>query len=337
MQKYQLFIGIDISKKWIDVCLTFTGKKPEMPHRRFLNQANDFKKMLTFISRYAGKHQIQGRWLFCMEHTGVYVLPLCSFLEEHALDYVLQSALAIAKSLGLRRAKTDQADAANIARYAFLHQTELEPSRLLCHRLLKIKHLLSLRNRLVKANKGLKVAAKELEAFSQTPAGVSQISKQACRQLNSHIKHIEQTVRSLIQQCSTLNSIFELITSVKGVGLIVAAHLLVFTNGFTAFQTPRQFACYIGIVPFRYSSGSSIKKPDRVSHLANKKLKTLISTAAISAIRFDKQIKAYYERRIDEGKNRFLVQNNVKNKLIQRIFAVVKRGTPYVELNQFNS
>lgn len=337
MQKYQLFIGIDISKEWIDVCLSSNGKKSEMPHLRISNEPSGFKKMLTFINAYVNKQDINGSWLFCMEHTGVYVLPLCSFLEERSLDYVLQSALAIATSLGLRRGKSDVADAANITRYAFLYRDELCPSRLPSQKLLTIKRLLSLRRRLVKSKGGFKVAATELAAFATNTTPVTQISDQACEDLGTYIKQVEQSIRALIEECETLNTTFELIISVKGVGLIIAAHLLVYTNGFTAFQTARQFACYIGIAPFQHTSGTSVKKPDRVSHLANKKLKTLISCGAMSAIRFDKQMKAYYHRRIEEGKNPFLVQNNVKNKLVHRIFAVVKRGTPYVELNQFSS
>jgi len=57
----------------------------------------------------------------------------------------------------------------------------------------------------------------------------------------------------------------------------------------------------------------------------------------MSALQWDQEIKVYYHRKIGENKNKFLVQNNVKNKLIQRVFAVVKRGTPYVELNQFKA
>lgn len=337
MQRYQLFIGIDISKKWIDVCLSSNGKKNEMLHLRISNEQSGFKKMLTFINDYVKKQHLAGPWLFCMEHTGVYVLPLCSFLEEQSLDYVIQSALAIASSLGLRRGKSDLADAANIARYAFLYRDELRPSRLPSQQLLKIKRLLSLRRRLVKAHGGFKVAANELAAFATDTSRITCLSDQTCKHLDGQIKQVDKRIRALIQECETLNTLFELIVSVKGVGLIIAAHLLVYTNGFTAFQTARQFACYIGIAPFQHSSGTSVKKPDRVSHLANKKLKTLISCAAVSAIRFDKQMKAYYHRRIEEGKNPFLVQNNVKNKLIQRVFAVVKRRTPYVELDQFSS
>jgi len=155
--------------------------------------------------------------------------------------------------------------------------------------------------------------------------------------LDKQIKQTEQEIQASIQASESLNRLFKLVVSVKGIGLIIGAHLLVCTNGFTAFENARQFACYIGIAPFGHTSGSSIKKPDQVSHLANKKMKTLISNGAMSALQWDQEIKTYYHRKIGENKNKFLVQNNVKNKLIQRVFAVVKRGTPYVELNQFKA
>ena len=53
MKKYLLFIGIDISKKWIDVSLTIDGQRAHMKHRRFGNQAKSFAKMLKWIFNHA--------------------------------------------------------------------------------------------------------------------------------------------------------------------------------------------------------------------------------------------------------------------------------------------
>ena len=108
--------------------------------------------------------------------------------------------------------------------------------------------------------------------------------------------------------------------------------MLVHTHTFTAFKDARQFACYCGIAPFEYASGTSIKGKTKVSHLANKKLKSLLNMAALNAVRFDSELKAYYERRVKEGKNKMCVLNIIRNKLVSRVFAVVKRGTPYVDV-----
>ena len=127
MLKYTLFIGIDISKKWIDVSPSSNGKKSQMPHQRFDNTEKGFKLMLTFVKKHFPTYQNTAHWLFCMEHTGLYGDPLRRFLEAQALTYVIESGKAIGNSLGLRRGKSDKADSADIARYAFLHQHELKP------------------------------------------------------------------------------------------------------------------------------------------------------------------------------------------------------------------
>jgi transposase len=116
---------------------------------------------------------------------------------------------------------------------------------------------------------------------------------------------------------------------VVGIGLVNAALILVATANFTLFDNPRKFGCYCGVVPFEHSSGSSVRGKTRVSKMANKHLKTKLTLAAQNAARFDPELKEYYQRKRSEGKNNWLVLNNVKNKLIHRIFAVVRDGQMY--------
>ena len=69
--------------------------------------------------------------------------------------------------------------------------------------------------------------------------------------------------------------------------------------------------------------------------MANKHIKSLFNMAAFSAIQADSELKAYYQRRIEAGKSKMSTINIVRNKLIHRVFAVIKRGTPYVNLNRY--
>ena len=71
------------------------------------------------------------------------------------------------------------------------------------------------------------------------------------------------------------------------------------------------------------------KGRSKVSHMANKKLKTNLHMGSLSSVRLDEGLKAYYERKVAEGKNKLSVLNAVKNKLIARVIAVVKRERPY--------
>ena len=60
--------------------------------------------------------------LFCMEHTGVYCLPICIFLEGNKLQYSLQPGLQIKRSMGIQRGKNDKADAMINCKVCFLKQ-----------------------------------------------------------------------------------------------------------------------------------------------------------------------------------------------------------------------
>jgi transposase len=93
-------------------------------------------------------------------------------------------------------------------------------------------------------------------------------------------------------------------------------------------------ASYAGVAPFPYTSGISIKGKTKVSSLANMRLKSLLSACAVSAIRYDPEMRIYYKRRTATGKHKMNIINAVRNKLLARVFAVVRRGTPYVPMCQ---
>jgi len=335
MKNYGLFIGIDISKKWIDVALSIDGNKPQMVHRQFDNEEKGFKKLIAWIKKYVVQNQLKGDWIFCMEHTGVYTLPLCVFLKEKGLDYAMESALHIQRSLGIRRGKNDKADSKDIAKYAFHHSKELKINNLPSVELIQLKSLLSFRDRLVKQKVMLQSSGKELNKVMPEQFKVEWIIEESAQMislLKTKIKAVEKAILDIIKNNEELSRLYELITSVKSIGLIIGAYMIVHTNAFQAFENARQFACYIAVAPFGQSSGSSLSKDPKVGKIGYKKIKALFSNACSCAIQHDKQIKAYFERKHKEGKSEGCIYNAIKNKLIARIFAVVKRGTPFVEL-----
>lgn len=333
MRKYQLFIGIDISKKWIDVSLTQDGKRTQMCYDQFANNLSGFKAMLKFIRKSPKYLADSSQWLFCLEHTGIYTLSLCKFLEQQELLFHMVSGHHLSKSVGLRRGKSDKTDSADIARYAFLFSDELTPTRVPSDKFLKIRSLLSLRAQLVKNSAALKARIKELE-FAKDKVFQSTIkcAKKMLSDEQKMVKELDKQILEIIKSEEELQRLYVLLCSVKGVGPLIASNLLVFTLGFTAFKTSRQFACYVGFAPFARTSGSSIARPAKVSHMANKKLKGIISNGAASAMMHDRQLRDFYLKKIAEGTNKYKVKNAVCNKFLHRIFAVVKRGTPYVDL-----
>jgi transposase len=105
--------------------------------------------------------------------------------------------------------------------------------------------------------------------------------------------------------------------------------LLVYTHGFNRLNNSRKLACYSGVAPFAYESGTSIRGKTGVSKFANNDLKQVLHMAAISSVQHNSELHLYYQRKVQEGKNKMSVINAVRNKLLHRIVAVVNRGTPY--------
>ncbi|MBN1649975.1 MAG: IS110 family transposase [Bacteroidales bacterium] len=146
------------------------------------------------------------------------------------------------------------------------------------------------------------------------------------------IDKVEADIISLINSDAKMAKNFLKACSVKGIGVIIAAYMLVCTNNFTSFDNPRKFNCYAGLAPFEHTSGTSIIKKTKTSKLRNKTIKVLLYNGANSAAIYDKELKAYYTRKFKEGKEHQLIMNNIACKLVYRIFAVVNREEPFVNL-----
>jgi transposase len=160
---------------------------------------------------------------------------------------------------------------------------------------------------------------------------LSRLNKAALNGLAKSKAAIEKRILELINQDDELKKIYELITSIKGVGQILATELIVYTHVFSRMNNAKQLACYCGVAPFSHTSGTSIKGRMGTSNFANMNLKSTLHLAALSSTRYVPDLKQYYERKVAEGKSKMSVLNAIRNKILQRVIAVVNRGTPYVE------
>ena len=334
MQKtYDFFVGIDVSKDKLDYCIT----NKETLQNYFGIIANNAKGINGFIKSLlkttgdgtSAANNIN--LLCCLENTGVYSMPLCYWLQANGLDYTVVAALEIKRSKGITRGKTDKADARDIAAYALSHVQVLKLSELPQDDLIELRLLLAEREKVVKA---ISLFQTTSENKSYLPKEVLQTTmshnKQMMTFLKKQLKQIDGSISKLIERNPTFKQQDELLQTIPGVGRQTAVTFIAYTQAFTLFQNHRQFACFAGVAPFEYSSGSSVRGKTKVSHLANKKIKTLLNMAALSAKKWDPQMKAYYERKVGEGKNKMLVLNAIRCKLISRAFAVISRNSPFV-------
>jgi transposase len=155
------------------------------------------------------------------------------------------------------------------------------------------------------------------------------------KMLSEEIKITESEILFIINHDTELKRSYDLLLSIKGIDKILGFYLITLTHNFTKFTDPRKFACYAGIAPFEYSSGTSVKGRTKVHPCANKQIKSLLNMAAMSSIQLSGEYQLYYIKRTTEGKNKMSTLNIIRNKLIFRAFSVVKRGSPYVDLHKF--
>lgn len=321
------FLGIDVAKKTFEGALTADGKAFHQ-----LDSSNTSTEIKAFFEILIKKFAIScDQLIVCMEHTGIYCRPLLEFLIENKVKVCLESAVQIKQSQGMVRGKNDKIDAQRIALYAYKNREHLTfwvPQRLVIQ---KLKALLVTRDRLVRCKTELQVPVDECEEFVE--GSIHKMIVKGCQSsikvLERDIKKTEKLMDDLIKEDTQVHKQYRLATSVTGIGKITALNMIVSTGEFSRIRESKKFACYSGIAPFQYRSGTSIRGKTRVSKMANMAIKKLLHLAAMTAIQYDDQIKLYYQRKVDAGKNKMSVINAVRNKLISRVFACINNDRLY--------
>ena len=328
MKNYEEVVGIDVSKKTIDVKCHLAEK-----HHVFSNDYKGYLSMFKWVKKVTGGSRI----FYCFENTGNYSLKLATYLSLKRIPYVEESPITIKRSSGLVREKSDKIDAGMIARYAWLYREELEPSKLKDITFQEMGRLIGLRDQLVRNRAGLIGTLKETQQLLSSPSTDvgCVLLKRSINNLAKQVKTIEARLHELILGNESYSKNFHLLQSMKGIGFVLACQLIYHTQNFSRFKTWRQFSSYCGLAPYEYSSGTSIHRRKKCHYLGDRKMKSLLSMASISAIQHDQELRLYYKSKVEEGKPKMIALNNVRNKLLSRAFAVVKRGTPYVLLDQY--
>lgn len=334
MKKSQkIFIGIDVSKSKLDYCIV---TDPTSNKHDFGIVSNDEKGIKKLMGTVAAINKQNDDVLYCFENTGVYSMPLCYWLQAGNFPYWIEAALQIKRAKGISRGKSDKADSKEIAFYAITHLHLYKPTQLPEKCFIELKLLLAEREKLIKSIRAFMTTG-ENKTFlpAEVLKKVLAHNKKTLTVLKKQLIAIEKLIKEIINNNETIREQEKLLLSIPGVGNQTAINLIVTTHGFTRFKDWRKFACYCGVAPFEYSSGSSIKGKTKVSHLANKKLKSLLNMAALSAKKNDTEMKEYFERKVGEGKNKMLVMNALRCKIISRSFAVIARKSPFVNMQKF--
>lgn len=332
MKKF--FIGVDVSKETIDVsCMDPDWRKTPEYVGPYQNSPSGFRNMVKDL-RKLSRGVSCGQWQFCCETTGAYDLHLCYWIAEHGMHIWRESALQVKWSSGVQRRKSDIVDSKVITMYAWRFCDKANNFVKPCETLVKLKELYSHRESLTNAKKGANNRL-QVKKRLKLDANVKRlIVSQIESEINSLSKKIEKTESMMLDAVKSDKDIYrnyKHIVSIKGIGMITACALIIYSGNFRAINKAEKMACYLGIAAFRKQSGTSVDYRANVSNLSNRRLKGVITMAARSAARSNKAIKAYYERLLKRGKVYGIAINNVKNKLLHMAFMLVERDIDFDE------
>jgi len=326
--KENYFIGIDVSKKNLDCCLLCNGSV--IRQDVISNYPKSVESYLNLIS--VEENLVAEQIIVCAEYTGLYIYPLVVACQTTNYKLWLEDPTQIKYSSGLQRGKNDQIDAKRIALYAFRYIDRIKIYKKPSVSIESIK-LLSTELNMLCVDRA-KYQSQLSDQKEYMPDNVYKLKYKRLTlliiELEKAISSIENEIENLIRGDILLSRQMELLLSIEGIGKKTSVKMILETQAFTKFTDSRKFCCHAGVAPFCYLSGSSQHSRNKVSHRANKSIKTLLHLASLSAIQNkNSELRQYYDRKVAEGKNKMSVLNAIRAKLITRMFAVIKNDKPY--------
>lgn len=323
----EVFVGVDVSKETLD----FVVLKEDLTKQFHMQVENNKRGICSFYKRLNSEIKVRREsCLFCLEHTGIYCNPFLEFAATKELLVWLEDAKKIKAYHGLEREKNDAIDAYRIAEYGYAKRHKIKRWEAPREVISELKAMIKLRERLMTTKKRLTDPLREDEKLNkQWLKEHKKLVQPIIDKTKKQIKEIEAKLKQLIREDEQLSKLYRLISSVKGVSLIVGVNTIVVTNEFKKISDPKKMACHCGVAPFKKESGKSVRGRSKVSHQANKSMKTLYNLSARSAVSSKGEMRDYYLRKVEEGKNKMSVMNAVRNKIIHRIFACVRDERKY--------
>lgn len=325
----KISIGIDFSKKTFDATIMRREDDcfQELGYRKFGNDTKGFKEFEKWVRTTVGttpEAKDKSTWIFCGEHTGTCSIGLCDYLTKKKYLVWLESALVIHRKCGIVREKNDKIDSIRIARYALTnYSTEVKSYSLDSDNLKKLKSLYAAHVMLTRDKVSINNQLKSGTLDDSPLAGKVILSQLDV--VKKSLKEVDREIERLLKECGEFNRSFEIINSFKGAGIITIAVLIIKTRNFQDMTDPKALGCYIGVVPHRKQSGTSIDKPARTSNFRDRSSNAVVTSCVMSALIHNNPIiRPYYDRLVARGVHPFKAMNNCKFKVINVLLSMVR-------------
>lgn len=324
----QVYVGIDPAAESFSVSVLYAPDLCKTAPQPFENSVEGFNALEQWLSAQDVSAQ---QAIVCVENTGVYSEALCYQLHEHGYRLALLDPRTVWKAFGDGQPKNDQLDSQKIAEYGFRYADKLQiwqPQAVIVE---QIRVILSTREQLVQQKTATQNTRSTLSRkVIQTPAA-NQALEATLTHLKSQIEALEAELRRLIRSHPSIMQGVSLLMTAPGVSWLLSAHFAVLTSGFTDVPNYRTLAQYLGVSPNEHTSGTSVRKRTRSRRYGPATTRKLLHLAARSLRTHEPSSRRYFLQKTAEGKPKRLVLNNIANKLLKRLCAMLRSGARYHE------
>ncbi|WP_032114711.1 IS110 family transposase (plasmid) [Candidatus Arsenophonus nilaparvatae] len=317
-------IGIDVSKKKLDICLLAKGIEGKQKNKVIKNDQHSANTLIEWLKT---QKCLLEDVRITLESTGTYHEQLCTELYDMGIHVSIVNPYRIrefAKGMGILT-KTDRVDAFVLACYGELKKPSawIAPS-------LEIRALKSLikRREALLADLLREQNRQEKTLTTPTPKVVRQSLVKCIKVLEKELLAIESEISKHINNHPELKKDMELLTSIKSIGTQVGSHMLMVLRGHD-FNSAEQAAAYLGLVPVERRSGTSVNGRAHLSKIGPSEIRAKLYLSALTAIRHNRHIKSLYDRLLTRGKSKMSALGAAMRKLVHLCYGVLKTGLAY--------
>ena len=309
----EAILGIDVSKKKLDVALMFDGRTLK---KKFDNSPKGFKLIVGWLMSL----HIE-RVRACLEATGTYGEGVAEFLHEkgHRVSVVNPFRIKGYANTDLKRNKTNPADAHLIADFCLVkNPDEWHPLPR------EVKHLQALTRRIEALEQMLIAEKNRLEV---APSKVRPSVKRIIKTLETEIRNVQRLIKEHINDNPDIKQQNDLLLTIPGIGQ-KTSQLLLGEVDFQRFDSARAVAAQAGLTPRKDQSGTSLNRT-RLSKVGNARIRKALYFPAITALKYNQTIKQFASRLSQKGKVPMEVICASMRKLLHIAFGVIKNKTPF--------
>jgi transposase len=308
----KVFVGVDVSKKHLDVCIYPEGKT-----FKITNDKDGFEKMTKEISRYFVD-------IVVCEASGGYEKAMAKYVAKKGFKKWIVDPKRVKHFIAAEgvQYKTDKNDARMIAlfaskaerRHEFRDRSENEEA---------LKAFIKRRLQLVDM-----LANEKKHAQEETTTACKKLIDKNMSNLEKQIDKINKEIHLLTKKDSQINHKIEIAKSIPGIGQVIAATIVAEVPEMGTI-TNKQAAAMIGVAPLIKQSGTYVGK----AHISGGRsdVRRAIYMAALTAAHSDPRIKKIYNKLIDAGKPPKVALVAVMRKLVVYVNTLFKKGEMWNE------